>query len=593
MRRKFIRGLAIILAVAFSISGLFVKTNTAEAATINDLNKSSAYAREAIQWMANNNIVSGDSKGNFNPLKSVSRAELVTLLVKSLEIDTSNIPSAATFSDVPTSHWAFKYVEAAYRAGVVSGIGNGKFGVNNFSTREQVTTMLMNYLSISKESILADTGLVTLEKFKDQDSMSDWAKSSIQFAVFNNIMSGTASDKFSPKSSATKEQFAVILYKFLNAKDSIMQIADDLRKPLLTFNGDILKLIKIPVIENNEVMVSLEAIKAFGAKVITDAQMNNVKINSTTNPGQNIYMQTGNKIAYIDYTGEGDPFNDPQALNSQVVLTTAPIRVENEIFVPLKAVTNALNIKMEWNQKTNLIKVEDSLTVKNPVLYNALKSTLQYKGEYKTSMKMHMNENISNEEYSIIFNMTGAINDTNATAKSNLVEKITGLPDSEYIYETIKIGNKVYSKDIETGEWSILDTEEADYEGLLYYDVEADRAETQNILDFYDKIIISNAGKVTFNGESVTKYQYTVKNEDLDQMIPQELLESGLGLADIYNKGLNFVSEIYINNQGQIVKSSSALTGGMAQEGLDIDVNLVLETELFNIGKVIEIVNPI
>jgi hypothetical protein len=123
--------------------------------------------------------------------------------------------------------------------------------------------------------------------------------------------------------------------------------------------------------------------------------------------------------------------------------------------------------------------------------------------------------------------------------------------------------------------------------------VEADRAETQNILDSYDKIIISNAGKATLNGEIVTKYQYTVKNEDLDEMIPQELLESGLGLTDIYNKGLKFISEIYINNQGQIVKTSSALTGGMAQEGLDIDVNLVLETELFNIGKVIEIVNPI
>ena len=36
-------------------------------------------------------------------------------------------PATATFTDVPTDHWAFKYVEYAVEAGVVGGYGNGTY----------------------------------------------------------------------------------------------------------------------------------------------------------------------------------------------------------------------------------------------------------------------------------------------------------------------------------------------------------------------------------------------------------------------------------------------------------------------------------
>ncbi|HEY5585551.1 MAG TPA: S-layer homology domain-containing protein [Ruminiclostridium sp.] len=212
MNRKYTRKLSLLMAAVLITSSLFLSTTAVNVASVNDLGKSSTYAREAIQWLANNNVISGDKQGNFNPVKTISRPELVTLLVKALEIDTSNLPTKATFTDVPTNHWAYKYVEAANRAGVVSGTGNGKFGVNNQSTREQITAMLMNYLLVSKEAVLADLGLGELEKFKDESKMSDWAKPSIQFAVYNKLMSGISSDMFSPNGSATKEQIAVILY---------------------------------------------------------------------------------------------------------------------------------------------------------------------------------------------------------------------------------------------------------------------------------------------------------------------------------------------------------------------------------------------
>ncbi|MHB8065703.1 MAG: S-layer homology domain-containing protein, partial [Ruminiclostridium sp.] len=275
MQRKYTGKISKIIAAVVLVSSLVVSTTVVNATTVNDLGKSSAYSREAIKWMADNNIISGDKQGNFNPVKTISRAELVTLLVKALGIDTSNLPAKATFTDVPTGHWAYKYVEAANKAGIVSGIGNGKFGVNNLSTREQITTMILNHLSISREAVLANQGLNDIQKFKDESEISDWAKSSIQFAVSNKLMSGISSDMFSPKGSATKEQIAVILYKFLNSSD-ILQNAATLKRPHMTFNGDILKLTVSPEIENAEVLVPLEFFKKIGVDVTTDEQMNNV-----------------------------------------------------------------------------------------------------------------------------------------------------------------------------------------------------------------------------------------------------------------------------------------------------------------------------
>lgn len=593
MQKKYKRKIPLIIAAVLFVGSLFISSTVANAASINDLNKSSAYAREAILWMANNNIISGDSHGNFSPVKTISRAELVTLLVKALEIDVSNLPAKATFTDVPSNHWAYKYVEAGNRIGLVSGIGNGKFGVNNQSTREQITMMLMNYLSVSKEAVLANQGLSELEKYKDDSKMSDWAKASIQFAVSNKLMSGTGSDMFSPTGSATKEQIAVILYKFLNSRDTVQQNAELLKKPLVIFNGDILKLNESPEILNGDVLVPLEAIRKIGAEVTTDEQMNIITIKSSKIQGRNIYLKTGNQTAFINYTGIGDPFNDSTAQDKLTTLNNAPKKIENEVLVPIRAVIDALGMKVDWNTRTNLVAVKDSLTANNPILYNALKNTLQYKGEYSSNMSMTMKDSLSNEEFTFLISMNSAINGTNSTSKSKFTVKISGMPDEIFEYDTVNIADKIYNKDLETGEWSVLDSEDAIDQGIIYYDVVADRQETQKLLDAYGEMNIIPLGKANLNGEEVSKYQIKMAADVLDRFIPSEMLDNGLGLGDVYNKGLDYKVEIYLNSQGQLVYQFVEMIGKMDIEGYVISVNLNVDTNCYNIGKDINIVSPI
>lgn len=56
--------------------------------------------------------------------------------------------STPTFSDVPSNHWAYAYVERATDEGWVTGIGNGQFGVDNQITYGEMFAMLVRvYLS--------------------------------------------------------------------------------------------------------------------------------------------------------------------------------------------------------------------------------------------------------------------------------------------------------------------------------------------------------------------------------------------------------------------------------------------------------------
>ena len=57
-------------------------------------------------------------------------------------------PGTATFSDVPTNHPFFKFVEALVAAGITSGYGDGRFGVNDPVTRGQMAVFLSAALGL-------------------------------------------------------------------------------------------------------------------------------------------------------------------------------------------------------------------------------------------------------------------------------------------------------------------------------------------------------------------------------------------------------------------------------------------------------------
>ena len=116
--------------------------------------------QEAIEVLQAVSIMSGDDQGNFNPDKSVTRAEMAVIMTKVLDLNTGNYSvSAMPFTDVPD--WAKSYVAAIYAEGVTGGISETEYGTDYPITAAQAALMLMKALGYFQyQSDLADGWLL-------------------------------------------------------------------------------------------------------------------------------------------------------------------------------------------------------------------------------------------------------------------------------------------------------------------------------------------------------------------------------------------------------------------------------------------------
>ena len=108
---------------------------------------------EAVNYLAELGIFSGDNNGNFNPDKTITRAEFAAVIVRMMsEADRAASVTKSSFTDVPSTHWACGYVTIAVELGLVSGYGNGKFGPGDTLTDEQAIKVLVCALGDEKNA---------------------------------------------------------------------------------------------------------------------------------------------------------------------------------------------------------------------------------------------------------------------------------------------------------------------------------------------------------------------------------------------------------------------------------------------------------
>ena len=99
---------------------------------------------EAVLTLAELGVITGDNYGNFNPDKTITRAEAATIICRLLGAEyEAKAMTKVVFSDVPAKHWAVGYVAKAVELGIISGYGNGKFGPADPVTQEQMVKMLV------------------------------------------------------------------------------------------------------------------------------------------------------------------------------------------------------------------------------------------------------------------------------------------------------------------------------------------------------------------------------------------------------------------------------------------------------------------
>ena len=125
----------------------------------------------------------------------------VTVEVTFLQGEASDLP----FSDVTESDWFYDAVTYAYENGLMDGVGMGLFAPNSETTRAQLVTILHRLAGQPAPS--GDSG------FSDVET-GTWYTDAVAWAAQNGIVNGVSDTQFAPGDDITREQLAVILYRY-------------------------------------------------------------------------------------------------------------------------------------------------------------------------------------------------------------------------------------------------------------------------------------------------------------------------------------------------------------------------------------------
>ena len=130
-----------------------------------------AWYATAVNTLGTLGMVTGDSKGNFNPNDPITRAEFCAVaLAFAYEPEDYD----CSFYDVSRSDWFYPYVAQASTYGWIGGYTSGNFGPNDQITRAQVTTIVNNMLGRAADEDYVDEYWDELVQFNDL-SDNHWA----------------------------------------------------------------------------------------------------------------------------------------------------------------------------------------------------------------------------------------------------------------------------------------------------------------------------------------------------------------------------------------------------------------------------------
>lgn len=184
------------------------KTTTANIKAFKDI-ATGAWFEDSVKVMLEKGIMKGVSDTAFEPTANVTRAQFVTMLYR---IAGRPEAGANTFADVPAGSYYEKAVAWASEKKIVNGYSKDKFAPSDSITREQLATMLYKYAG-SPEAKALDASA-----FGDADTVSDYAKAAVGWAVEKGIITGAENKTIAPKQNATRAQVAAMVERYLKLK---------------------------------------------------------------------------------------------------------------------------------------------------------------------------------------------------------------------------------------------------------------------------------------------------------------------------------------------------------------------------------------
>lgn len=170
-----------------------------------------------VEIMAARGLAAGVGGGKFDPDRPITRAELVTFIMRLVAYSGKELPAATgeekvSFTDLAPSAWYGGMVRTAARLGLLQST-TGRFRPNDVATREEMADMLVRVLELLGQPASDN---VPTPPFTDLKQVSNWATASVAKVWYKGIMGGMGNGTLAPQGTSTRAQVAAVMVRVLD-----------------------------------------------------------------------------------------------------------------------------------------------------------------------------------------------------------------------------------------------------------------------------------------------------------------------------------------------------------------------------------------
>ena len=165
-------------------------------------------------------LMVGTGKTLFSPHETVTRGMMATILWR---MEGSPIPKGKNrFTDVEAGKRYADAITWTAENGIFADYDKDRFKPDDPITREQLAAIFYRYADYKGYDL---TVKGNLDKFKDADKITDYAKTAMQWAVGSDLVKGKSGALLDPQGKATRAEIATMLHRFIEKYELVRGIA--------------------------------------------------------------------------------------------------------------------------------------------------------------------------------------------------------------------------------------------------------------------------------------------------------------------------------------------------------------------------------
>ena len=169
---------------------------------------------EPIKFVVTKGLYKGISENFFGPNQTLTRGMFVTILSR-FEFGEDDEASTRESVFIDLKHdWYKNAVAWAYNNKITLGVSDIRFNPDGTLTREQMIVLIYRYAKDKGYDISFD--IDALNAYSDSNTVSDFAKEAMAWALKHGLIDETAESVLAPKQYTTRAESAAVFMKFFN-----------------------------------------------------------------------------------------------------------------------------------------------------------------------------------------------------------------------------------------------------------------------------------------------------------------------------------------------------------------------------------------